>query len=110
MRGAVSLWLYKENKLWDWKNVFSLRIPLWALPHLWLLCSNFFNLSKKNYFVCVENNKIGKAKDGWRFVAFFFFSKYGVLFIWELRFSLWCEFRLQCCGMCFHLQIPILKI
>jgi hypothetical protein len=29
----ISLWLYKDNnKLWDWKNVFTLNIPLWA-PH-----------------------------------------------------------------------------
>jgi hypothetical protein len=31
--GLISLWLYKENnKLRDWKNVFTLHIPLWA-PH-----------------------------------------------------------------------------
>jgi hypothetical protein len=26
-RGLISLWLYKENKLWDWKNVFTVHIP-----------------------------------------------------------------------------------
>jgi hypothetical protein len=32
-RGLVSLWLYKgNNKLRDWKNVFTLHIPPWA-PH-----------------------------------------------------------------------------
>jgi hypothetical protein len=31
--GVISLWLYKENnKLRDWKNVFTLHIPPWA-PH-----------------------------------------------------------------------------
>jgi hypothetical protein len=30
--GLVSLWLYKENKLRDWKNVFTPHIPAWA-PH-----------------------------------------------------------------------------
>jgi hypothetical protein len=29
--GLISLWLYKENnKLWDWKNIFTLHIPPWA--------------------------------------------------------------------------------
>jgi hypothetical protein len=33
MRGLISLWLYKENnKLRDWRNVFTLHIPPWA-PH-----------------------------------------------------------------------------
>jgi hypothetical protein len=33
LRGAlISLWLYKENKLRDWKNIFTLHIPPWA-PH-----------------------------------------------------------------------------
>jgi hypothetical protein len=31
--GLISLWLYKENnKLRDWKNIFTLHIPPWA-PH-----------------------------------------------------------------------------
>jgi hypothetical protein len=31
--GMINLWLYKENNtLRDWKNVFTLYIPLWA-PH-----------------------------------------------------------------------------
>jgi hypothetical protein len=28
--GLISVWLYKENKLRDWKNVFTLSIPHWA--------------------------------------------------------------------------------
>jgi hypothetical protein len=28
--GLISLGLYKENKLRDWKNVFTLHIPPWA--------------------------------------------------------------------------------
>jgi hypothetical protein len=59
--GLISLWLYKENhKLRDWKNVFTYS-PL-SSTHLWLRCSNFFNLSKKNSFVCAANRKIGNRK------------------------------------------------
>jgi hypothetical protein len=61
-RWLISFWLYKENKqLRDWKNVFTYS-PL-RFTHLWLRCSNCFNLSKKNYFGFAANRKIGKAKD-----------------------------------------------
>jgi hypothetical protein len=56
--GLISLWLYNENnKLWDWKNVFTLHIPPLSSTHLWLHCSNFFNPSKKNSFGCAANRK-----------------------------------------------------
>jgi hypothetical protein len=53
--GLISLWLYEENKLRDWKNVFTYS-PL-SSTHLWLRCSNFFNTSKKNSFGCAANRK-----------------------------------------------------
>jgi hypothetical protein len=60
--GLISLWLYKENnKLQDWKNVFTLHIPP-SSTHLWLRCSNFFNPSKKNSFGCAANRKKEKPK------------------------------------------------
>jgi hypothetical protein len=58
--GLISLWLYKENnKLRDWKNVFTLHTPL-SCTHLWLRCCNFFNPSKKILLVVLQ---IGKGKD-----------------------------------------------
>jgi hypothetical protein len=59
----ISLWLYKENnKLRDWKKcIYSTYSPLNS-THLCLRCSNFFNTSKKNYFVCAANRKIGNRK------------------------------------------------
>jgi hypothetical protein len=63
VRGLISLWLYKENKLRNCKNVFTLHIPPELHTHLWLHCSNFFNPSKKNSFGYAANRKIGKAKD-----------------------------------------------
>jgi hypothetical protein len=57
----ITLWLYKENnKLRDWKNIFTYS-PL-SSTCLWLRCSNFFNPSKKNYFECAANIKIGNRK------------------------------------------------
>jgi hypothetical protein len=59
MRGRlISLWLYKENKLWDWKNIYTLHIP--PDLHTRLHCSNFFNPSSKILLVVLQ---IGKAKD-----------------------------------------------
>jgi hypothetical protein len=56
--GLISLWLYKEtNKLRDWKKMYLLYIFPLSSTQLWLLCSNFFNPSKKNSFGCVENRK-----------------------------------------------------
>jgi hypothetical protein len=55
--GLISLWLYKENnKLRDWKSVFTLHIP----PELHTLMTslfNFFNPSKKHSFGCAANRK-----------------------------------------------------
>jgi hypothetical protein len=59
--GLISLWLYKENKLRDWNNIFTLRIPP-SSTHLWLRCSNFFIPSKKNSFGCAANRKIGNRE------------------------------------------------
>jgi hypothetical protein len=62
-RRVISLWLYKENnKLRDWKNVFTLHISP-SSTHLWLRCSNIVNPSKKNAVGWAANTKIGKAKD-----------------------------------------------
>jgi hypothetical protein len=59
----ISLSLYKENKLRDWKKcIYSTYSPV-SSTHLRLRCSNFFNPSKKNSFGCAANRKIGKAKD-----------------------------------------------
>jgi hypothetical protein len=55
-RGLISLLLYKEyNKLRNWKNIFTLHIPLWA-PHT----DDFVVLTslthpRRNYFTCAEN-------------------------------------------------------
>jgi hypothetical protein len=63
-RGLISLWLYEaNNKLRDWKNVFTLHVPPMTSTHLWLRCSNFFNPSKKNSFGFAANREIGKAID-----------------------------------------------
>jgi hypothetical protein len=59
--GLISLWLYKEIKLRDWKNVFTLHFPL-SSTHLWLRCSNFINSPKKNYFGYAQNRKIDNRK------------------------------------------------
>jgi hypothetical protein len=58
----ISLWLYKENKLQDWKKcIYSTSSPLSA-TQLWLRCSNCFKPSKKNSFVSAANRKIGNRK------------------------------------------------
>jgi hypothetical protein len=55
--GLLSLWLYKEKNLRDWKKcIYSTYSPL-SSTHLWLLYSNFFNPSKKNSFGCAANRK-----------------------------------------------------
>jgi hypothetical protein len=61
MRGLISLWLYKENKQWDWKNVFTLHIPLWA-PHTYNFVLTSLNHPKKKSFGCAANRKIGNSK------------------------------------------------
>jgi hypothetical protein len=58
--GLISLWLYKENKLRDWKKcIYSTYSPLSSI-HLWLRFSKFFKPSKKNSFVCAANRKSQK--------------------------------------------------
>jgi hypothetical protein len=57
--------VYKENKLRDWKKcIYSTYSPM-SFTHLWLRCSNCFNLSKKNSLGCAANKEIWsrKAKD-----------------------------------------------
>jgi hypothetical protein len=59
----ISLWLCKENKLWDWKNVFTLHTPPELHTHTHthtntrLHCTNFFNPFMKNFFGCAANRK-----------------------------------------------------
>jgi hypothetical protein len=59
--GLISLWLYKENnKLQDWKNVFTLHIPPWA-PHTYVfVVLTSLTHPRKNLLVVL---KIGKAKE-----------------------------------------------
>jgi hypothetical protein len=61
LRGElISLWLYKENKLRDWKNVFTLDIPLWA-PHTYgfVVLTSLTHPSK----ILLVVLQIGKTKD-----------------------------------------------
>jgi hypothetical protein len=59
----MSLALWRKQQATGLKKcIYSTYSPL-SSTHLWLRCSNFFNPSKKNYFVCAANMKIGKAKD-----------------------------------------------
>jgi hypothetical protein len=52
----------QNNKLRDWKNVFTYKVFPLSCTHLWLLCVNFFNPSKKSSFGCAENRKSEKPK------------------------------------------------
>jgi hypothetical protein len=54
--GLISLWLYKENKLRDWKMYLLCIFPP-SSTQLWIRCSNFFNSSKRNSFGCAANRK-----------------------------------------------------
>jgi hypothetical protein len=61
--GLISLWLYKENnKLRDWKNVFTLHIPPWA-PYTYDFLVLNSSAQPKKSFGCAANKKIRKAKD-----------------------------------------------
>jgi hypothetical protein len=55
--GLINLWLYKENKLRDWKMYLLYIFPLNS-THSWLRCSNFFNPSKN----CAANRIRGNRK------------------------------------------------
>jgi hypothetical protein len=60
--GLLSLWLYKDNKLRDWKkSIYSIYSPL-SSTHVWLRFYNFIKPSKKNSFGCAANRKIGNRK------------------------------------------------
>jgi hypothetical protein len=61
----INLWLYKENnKLRDWKNIFTLHIPPWAPYTCDFVVLTSLTHSKKNSFGCAANRKIKKkAKD-----------------------------------------------
>jgi hypothetical protein len=60
-RGLISVWLSKENnKLRDWKNVFTLHIPSWA-PHTYdFVVLTSLTHPRKILLVVLQ---IGKAKD-----------------------------------------------
>jgi hypothetical protein len=64
--GLLSLRLYKENnKLQDWKNVFTLHIPPWA-PHTYdFVVLTSLTHPRKILLVVLQmgNLEIGKAKD-----------------------------------------------
>jgi hypothetical protein len=64
--GLISLWPYKENnKLRDWKNVFTLHIPPWA-PHTYVfVVLTSLTHPRQILFVVLQLGKkeIGKAKD-----------------------------------------------
>jgi hypothetical protein len=58
--GLTILCLYKENKLQDWKNVFTLHIPPWA-PHTYdFIVLTSLTHPRKILLVVLQ---IGKAKD-----------------------------------------------
>jgi hypothetical protein len=59
--GLISRWLYKENnKLRDWKNVFTLHIPPWA-PHTYdFILLTSLTHQRKILLVVLQ---LGKAKD-----------------------------------------------
>jgi hypothetical protein len=59
--GLISLWLYKENnKLRDWKNIFTLHIPPWA-PHTYdFVVLTSLTHARETLLVALQ---IGKAKD-----------------------------------------------
>jgi hypothetical protein len=59
--GLISLWLYKENnKLRDWKHVFTLHIPPWT-PHTYdFVVVISLTHPRKILLVALQ---VGKAKD-----------------------------------------------
>jgi hypothetical protein len=65
-RELLSLWLYKENnKLRDWKNVFTLHIPPWA-PHTYdFVVLTSLTFPRKILLVVLQIGKqeIRKAKE-----------------------------------------------
>jgi hypothetical protein len=64
IRGAlISLWLYKENnKLRDWKNVFTLHIPPWS-PHTYdFVVPNSLTHPRKFFCLCCKPRIGKKAK------------------------------------------------
>jgi hypothetical protein len=60
-RGLISPWLYKENnKLGDWRNVFSVRIPPWAPQTYDFVVLTSLTLARKILLVVLRKRK---AKD-----------------------------------------------
>jgi hypothetical protein len=58
--GLISLWLYEEDKLRNWKNVFTLHIPRWA-PHT---CDFVVLISLTHpWKILLVVLQIGKAED-----------------------------------------------
>jgi hypothetical protein len=59
-RGLISLRLYKKNQLQDWKNVFTLHIPPWALHAYNFVVLTSLAHQRKILLVVLQ---IGKAND-----------------------------------------------
>jgi hypothetical protein len=58
--GLISLWIYKENTLQDWKICFYFTYSPLSSTHLQFCCSNFFIPPRKILLVVLQ---IGKVKD-----------------------------------------------
>jgi hypothetical protein len=54
--GLISLWIYKENKLRHWKNVFTLNIPFSA-PHAYDLVVLTYLTHPRKILLCAANRK-----------------------------------------------------
>jgi hypothetical protein len=52
----------KETTSYGIEKMYLHYISPLSATHLWLHCSNFSNTSKKNYFICAANKKIGNRK------------------------------------------------
>jgi hypothetical protein len=67
-RGVISLWLCKENnKLRDWKNIFTLHIPAWAPYTYDFVVLTSLTHPRKILSVVLQ---IGKAKDYIKKISF----------------------------------------
>jgi hypothetical protein len=61
--GLISLWLNKENnKLWDWKNVFTLHIPPWATHTYDFVVLTSLTHPRKIVLVVLKTGKTGNWK------------------------------------------------
>jgi hypothetical protein len=64
-RGLISLWLYKENKLRDGKNVFTVHIPPWAPYTYGFVVLTSLTHPREILLVALQirKQKMGEAKD-----------------------------------------------